>query len=995
MTRAETSPLLAQLQNPESLTEQVVALRALKHELIGHDQRKEAWISWGIIPLLSKVLALRRATGKKAATSGELNGTRKHSDTTRPRTEEEEACLQAIIIVGSLAQGGPAFISPILAGDILPPMLSILSSPGCPQWLALPILKTLNTIADRFPLQSRDWPQDNQLAEIVFAKEHIGCFAHIISQTSSSQTTQSCITLAAGLIAKLCTEETHKAALAEAGVLDALAVKVASFVVARGFVLPGAENHLNEPGVLPAIPPPAPPGARLAPILRAVAVIIEHSKTRAEYFLSSPGIVTVFPKQLPEFSPADIKKAPWGSTYLSGFAVPRPISANPIDSILPAVPPVQTKASSNFPPLVPHGAYGKRGQLRNTSYLESTASDEEENAIIPWLLHVVRAESGMARLMAARLVTVLFRLGLAKEHRISMLSYLLIPVLLRMFDKDYDMKDESDPECDGLIPTILRLKEEAPSILATLVMDMDELQKAAVEGGAIKKLSQLLKETYNPLQENAKSMWHAESRQTTSQAEASPELRLGPPGYLPIVCHIMRYREGILKALAALSPSKDEYRKSICDNGVVPYIIDSLKPRPSPPPEDTTTAKNTAADGNPTPTILAACGAARSLTRSVSILRTSLIDAGVATPLFGLIKHPDIEVQIAATAVISNLALDFSPMKEAIISADILPILCDHAHSTNLKLRLESLWALKHIAYNSANDLKTKIIATLGPGWLKQILLQDPTNAPSKRGTTDSENGSPLGMGTSNSAGEQVDLLNPMEDVRDRENDLNMMDMAPTSKSGVDSYLSDPARRRKLALSGDLDQIKQARQDEIGVQEQAFDLIRNIICDPGAAEMIDYVFREMGGHQEFLDILADHLRPRTGQVPSRRDSSSHKPSAPVPTEILISVTYVVIHLAAGLPRHRELLVSHRDLLKNMVHHFNHSHHYVRVNCVWTVINLTCQDNQSDHQACHERALKLKSLGVMDRLASVEDDPDLDVRERTKTALHFMRTALAV
>jgi hypothetical protein len=33
-------------------------------------------------------------------------------------------------------------------------------------------------------------------------------------------------------------------------------------------------------------------------ILRAVAVIIEQSKWRAEHFLSSPGIVTVFPKQI-------------------------------------------------------------------------------------------------------------------------------------------------------------------------------------------------------------------------------------------------------------------------------------------------------------------------------------------------------------------------------------------------------------------------------------------------------------------------------------------------------------------------------------------------------------------------------------------------------------------------------------------------------------------------------------------------------------------------
>jgi hypothetical protein len=70
-------------------------------------------------------------------------------------------------------------------------------------------------------------------------------------------------------------------------------------------------------------------------------------------------------------------------------------------------------------------------------------------------------------------------------------------------------------------------------------------------------------------------------------------------------------------------------------------------------------------------------------------------------------------------------------------------------------------------------------------------------------------------------------------------------------------------------------------------------------------------------------------------------------------------------------------------------YFHHSHRDVRTNCVWVVINLTFEDDASDQEGCRDRALKLRSVGVLDRLASLEQDPDLDVRERTKTALHLL------
>lgn len=100
MTRASAPPLLLQLQSAESISSKVATLRALKNETIGHDQRKEAWIGWGIVPILAEILASRPSCG-----GSELNGGAKPQKSPTTRSEEDEACMQAITILGSLAQG--------------------------------------------------------------------------------------------------------------------------------------------------------------------------------------------------------------------------------------------------------------------------------------------------------------------------------------------------------------------------------------------------------------------------------------------------------------------------------------------------------------------------------------------------------------------------------------------------------------------------------------------------------------------------------------------------------------------------------------------------------------------------------------------------------------------------------------------------------------------------------------------------------------------------
>ena len=95
----------------------------------------------------------------------------------------------------------------------------------------------------------------------------------------------------------------------------------------------------------------------------------------------------------------------------------------------------------------------------------------------------------------------------------------------------------------------------------------------------------------------------------------------------------------------------------------------------------------------------AACQCTRSLSRSVCILRTNLVDAGIAVPLFRLLSEDSLEVKIAATGAVCNLLLEFSPMRRAILEQGAMKILCQHTRSQYAQLRLNAVWALKHFCY--------------------------------------------------------------------------------------------------------------------------------------------------------------------------------------------------------------------------------------------------------------------------------------------------------
>ena len=134
---------------------------------------------------------------------------------------------------------------------------------------------------------------------------------------------------------------------------------------------------------------------------------------------------------------------------------------------------------------------------------------------------------------------------------------------------------------------------------------------------------------------------------------------------------LFQEREHALRLIAAIASSEDKQRQAFLDGNVTPNILDSMKPLNEglllslyDSDKSRETRKIVTTDiGSPVAVLCAACNAAKALTRSVSLLRTTLADAGLPQPILALLKHTDISVRKAATDVVINLNPEFSPMR--------------------------------------------------------------------------------------------------------------------------------------------------------------------------------------------------------------------------------------------------------------------------------------------------------------------------------------------
>lgn len=303
----------------------------------------------------------------------------------------------------------------------------------------------------------------------------------------------------------------------------------------------------------------------------------------------------------------------------------------------------------------------------------------------------------------------------------------------------------------------VEIQIQAAFAIARLVADDVTLQNLATESyGALSKLAQLLDRACARSQPTSNGKAERANANTTilgSIAVRTPQkdttLGIAPP---TVDESAIRLREACLTALAALTFQHDEPRRKLIDTvqpPVLAMVVSSI--------------------GFPALGVrVAACRLTRALSRSLSILRTSIVDAGVAPKLVALLQDPDEEevVKVEATAAICNLVLDFSPMKKVIHDLGGVDKLVELAHgggslppsdeeqkyhlesatavmplntgttvkkdtlirawrsdlSGSQQLRLHALWAIKNLLSHSDTALKTDVMSKLTFDFISLIL---------------------------------------------------------------------------------------------------------------------------------------------------------------------------------------------------------------------------------------------------------------------------------
>ena len=331
-------------------------------------------------------------------------------------------------------------------------------------------------------------------------------------------------------------------------------------------------------------------------------------------------------------------------------------------------------------------------------------------------------------------------------------------------------------------------------------------------------------------------------------------------------------------------------------------------------------------------------------------------------------------------------------------------MLCQYTKSDNAGLRLNALWALKHLVQMADWETKKKCLGELGPGWLIQLICDDTED--------EALHGRAMGEGRLSTEADEDEVMDTDDGYAEATDDIWYWQAIHRKGPGFDSTRMRVADSMLRALrEKEFDEVRKAREADLAIQEQGIDFIRNLISipqQPYQAEMVDYVFNELGQDRLF-EILASKLRVKVLRPFARRQSSSSGTAGGgegsgasgrnvsndsrvlyPQSKIIVAVIYLLTHIAAGLPQHRQRVVAQPELLKLLAGLFNNKDVDVRRSLCHLLKNLVWCDGSDDMPGRDQRVRALKELGFLQKLEGLEHDAELDVRERAKEAVSTIK-----
>jgi hypothetical protein len=290
-------------------------------------------------------------------------------------------------------------------------------------------------------------------------------------------------------------------------------------------------------------------------------------------------------------------------------------------------------------------------------------------------------------------------------------------------------------------------------------------------------------------------------------------------------------------------------------------------------------------------------------------------------------------------------------------------------------------------------ELKKACLEQLEPGWLVQLICDD------------SQESSFSALKAKESSMDDLD-----EDMEMQPQDEPLRWLCGTNgairelEASRSSRLRQAEDRLASIREAEVNPARKARSDDLAIQEQGLDFVRNFIGRPESCataegpnettEMIDYLFLELGQDRLF-EILASKLRSKVLHPFSRRAPVSGRETRVLhpQSKIIVAVICVLVHMAASTSEHRQLVIAQTELLKLLAQQANSKDRSVRASLCHLVINLTWQEDNTEAHACAQRAHELKKLGFYAKMETLKhQDRDLDVRERAKTAAYQIEQA---